>query len=44
MLQLQGANPDVANDQIKSLLCTPIRNGKKDTVIGEISVLDYLLL
>lgn len=31
----QGENPDLANEQIKSLLCTPIRNGKKDKVIGE---------
>ncbi|TNM93446.1 hypothetical protein fugu_002146, partial [Takifugu bimaculatus] len=29
-----GENPDHTNDQIKSLLCTPIRNGKKDKVIG----------
>ncbi|CAF95364.1 unnamed protein product, partial [Tetraodon nigroviridis] len=29
-----GENADVSNDQIKSLLCTPIRNGKKDKVIG----------
>uniref|UniRef100_A0A673B654 Phosphodiesterase n=1 Tax=Sphaeramia orbicularis TaxID=375764 RepID=A0A673B654_9TELE len=27
-------NPDHTNNQIKSLLCTPIRNGKKDKVIG----------
>lgn len=27
-------NPDHASHQIKSLLCTPIRNGKKDKVIG----------
>uniref|UniRef100_A0A665UA33 Phosphodiesterase n=1 Tax=Echeneis naucrates TaxID=173247 RepID=A0A665UA33_ECHNA len=27
-------NPDHVSNQIKSLLCTPIRNGKKDKVIG----------
>uniref|UniRef100_A0A8C9Y8L2 Phosphodiesterase n=1 Tax=Sander lucioperca TaxID=283035 RepID=A0A8C9Y8L2_SANLU len=27
-------NPDHTSNQIKSLLCTPIRNGKKDKVIG----------
>ncbi|XP_053199899.1 cGMP-specific 3',5'-cyclic phosphodiesterase [Scomber japonicus] len=27
-------NPDHTSNQIKSLLCTPIRNGKKDRVIG----------
>ncbi|KAM6894989.1 cGMP-specific 3',5'-cyclic phosphodiesterase isoform 2-T2 [Lycodopsis pacificus] len=27
-------NPHHTSNQIKSLLCTPIRNGKKDTVIG----------
>ncbi|XP_032364453.1 cGMP-specific 3',5'-cyclic phosphodiesterase isoform X2 [Etheostoma spectabile] len=27
-------NPDHTSKQIKSLLCTPIRNGKKDKVIG----------
>ncbi|XP_078147962.1 cGMP-specific 3',5'-cyclic phosphodiesterase [Centroberyx gerrardi] len=27
-------NPDHPSNQIKSLLCTPIRNGKKDKVIG----------
>ncbi|XP_022603578.1 cGMP-specific 3',5'-cyclic phosphodiesterase [Seriola dumerili] len=27
-------NPDHISNQIKSLLCTPIRNGKKDKVIG----------
>ncbi|XP_030578603.1 cGMP-specific 3',5'-cyclic phosphodiesterase [Archocentrus centrarchus] len=27
-------NPDHSSNQIKSLLCTPIRNGKKDKVIG----------
>uniref|UniRef100_A0A3Q0S7B7 Phosphodiesterase n=1 Tax=Amphilophus citrinellus TaxID=61819 RepID=A0A3Q0S7B7_AMPCI len=27
-------NPDHSSNQIKSLLCTPIRNGKKDRVIG----------
>uniref|UniRef100_A0A7N8YK87 Phosphodiesterase n=1 Tax=Mastacembelus armatus TaxID=205130 RepID=A0A7N8YK87_9TELE len=27
-------NPDHTSSQIKSLLCTPIRNGKKDKVIG----------
>ncbi|XP_054457559.1 cGMP-specific 3',5'-cyclic phosphodiesterase isoform X2 [Anoplopoma fimbria] len=27
-------NPDPTSNQIKSLLCTPIRNGKKDKVIG----------
>uniref|UniRef100_A0A3Q3XQ74 Phosphodiesterase n=1 Tax=Mola mola TaxID=94237 RepID=A0A3Q3XQ74_MOLML len=29
-----GENPDHTSNQIKSLLCTPIRNGKKDKVIG----------
>ncbi|KAF7208896.1 transcript variant X2, partial [Nothobranchius furzeri] len=27
-------NPDHTSNQIKSVLCTPIRNGKKDKVIG----------
>ncbi|XP_033986773.1 LOW QUALITY PROTEIN: cGMP-specific 3',5'-cyclic phosphodiesterase [Trematomus bernacchii] len=27
-------DPDLSSNQIKSLLCTPIRNGKKDKVIG----------
>lgn len=30
----QGENSNHTRDQIKSLLCTPIRNGKKDKVIG----------
>ncbi|XP_075890014.1 cGMP-specific 3',5'-cyclic phosphodiesterase isoform X3 [Nelusetta ayraudi] len=29
-----GENPDHTSNQIKSLLCTPIRNAKKDKVIG----------
>ncbi|XP_017285826.1 cGMP-specific 3',5'-cyclic phosphodiesterase isoform X2 [Kryptolebias marmoratus] len=29
-----GENPDHTTEQIKSLLCAPIRNGKKDKVIG----------
>ncbi|TWW63757.1 cGMP-specific 3',5'-cyclic phosphodiesterase [Takifugu flavidus] len=37
-----GENPDHTNDQIKSLLCTPIRNGKKDKVIGKSFGLDAL--
>lgn len=30
----QSENRDHTSSQIKSLLCTPIRNGKKDKVIG----------
>lgn len=44
MLLPQGENADLTNDQIKSLLCTPIRDGKKDKVIGETSVVDHLQL
>ncbi|KAJ4936456.1 hypothetical protein JOQ06_001048 [Pogonophryne albipinna] len=29
-------DPDLSSNQIKSLLCTPIRNGKKDKVIGSV--------
>lgn len=36
----QSENPD-HGDQIKSLLCTPIRNGKKDKVIGTTSLLYF---
>lgn len=38
----QGEDPDHTSNQIKSLLCSPIRNGKKDKVIGGIS-LSFLL-
>lgn len=30
----QSESPDSPNCHVKSLLCTPIRNGKKDKVIG----------
>lgn len=34
----QSENPDHTSNQIKSLLCTPIRNGKKDKVIGRLTL------
>lgn len=34
----QSENQDHTSNQIKSLLCTPIRNGKKDKVIGMTSL------
>lgn len=42
VLLRQDENPDHTSDQIKSLLCTPIRNGKKDKVIGGI-LLSWML-
>ncbi|XP_029310643.1 LOW QUALITY PROTEIN: cGMP-specific 3',5'-cyclic phosphodiesterase [Cottoperca gobio] len=35
-------NPDHTSNQIKSLLCTPIRNGKKDKVIGVCQLLNKM--
>lgn len=34
-LSFQSENPDSPTYHVKSLLCTPIRNGKKDKVIGK---------
>lgn len=39
MFLWQGENPDHTSNQIKSLLCTPIRNAKKDKVIGTMASL-----
>ncbi|XP_013872930.1 cGMP-specific 3',5'-cyclic phosphodiesterase [Austrofundulus limnaeus] len=37
-----GENSNHSRDQIKSLLCTPIRNGKKDKVIGVCQLVNKL--